>query len=193
MQGFVDASPLRAYDLRAHSGVWRQASVRWAASSRGLAVDLLASPPGTSQSDVAAAAAVSSTLSSISSETAELYQAELLRFVADMQKLEGADIRTVSVCLQEYSGNSSPDPSLPHTFLHGPRTVEERLCGLRFAVSPGAFFQVNNAVAERLYFLVRALAVDGIDGGRRVSSSPCGDAPRRRLSTCAAVRAQLAL
>jgi 23S rRNA (uracil1939-C5)-methyltransferase len=39
--------------------------------------------------------------------------------------------------------------------------VEEKLLGLRFRLSPGAFFQINNAMAEKLYALAVEMAAVG--------------------------------
>jgi tRNA (uracil-5-)-methyltransferase len=71
--------------------------------------------------------------------------------------------RVVSVMLQEFGGSSSmPPPNHPHTLLAGQAHYTELLCGLRFRVSPGAFFQVNTPGAEVLYSLVRDLAARGV-------------------------------
>ena len=45
--------------------------------------------------------------------------------------------------------------------LWGSDTLEDTLCGLRFALSPQSFFQVNPAQAERLYDRVLAYAAPG--------------------------------
>jgi 23S rRNA (uracil1939-C5)-methyltransferase len=56
--------------------------------------------------------------------------------------------------------------------LRGPAEVEEELCGLRFAISPAAFFQTNTEMAERLYGVAADLA--GLRGRERVFDLFCG-------------------
>jgi 23S rRNA (uracil1939-C5)-methyltransferase len=50
--------------------------------------------------------------------------------------------------------------------------LEEELAGRRFSISPGAFFQTNTAMAERLYAIVADHA--GLSGGERVFDLYCG-------------------
>jgi tRNA (uracil-5-)-methyltransferase len=76
-----------------------------------------------------------------------------------------APIDVVSIVAQEFSGRGQmPEPNHPHVLLHGRDAVEEAMCGMRFRISPGAFFQVNTPAAERLYHIVRALALEGEAG-----------------------------
>lgn len=56
--------------------------------------------------------------------------------------------------------------------LWGEREMEETLCGLRFAVSPLSFFQVNPVMTEKLYGL--ALDFAGLTGGETVVDAYCG-------------------
>ena len=74
------------------------------------------------------------------------------------------ELRVVSVFAQSFEGLSQPPPNHPHTLLWGRSTITEDLCGMRFHVSPGAFFQVNSGAAARLYNLVRDLAINGAAG-----------------------------
>lgn len=73
-------------------------------------------------------------------------------------------LRVVSFFVQSYDGLSQPPPNHPHVLISGRATITEELCGMRFLVSPGAFFQVNSGAAELLYSLVRDLAVHGAAG-----------------------------
>lgn len=72
-----------------------------------------------------------------------------------------------------------------HTLIEGPsggtegptgvlgrEHLAEELCGLRFEISPFAFFQTNTEMAERLYGVAREYA--GLDGGERVFDLYCG-------------------
>ena len=58
--------------------------------------------------------------------------------------------------------------------LAGRRTVEDELLGLRFELSPQAFFQVNPPQAEKLY--LKALEAAGLTGGapKRILDAYCG-------------------
>jgi 23S rRNA (uracil1939-C5)-methyltransferase len=54
----------------------------------------------------------------------------------------------------------------------GTAPIEEELCGLRFRISPDAFFQTNTEMAERLYGAAVELA--GLTGRERVIDLFCG-------------------
>lgn len=56
--------------------------------------------------------------------------------------------------------------------LYGPGSIEDRLGGLTFRLSPGAFYQVNPAQTETLYGV--ALAFAGLDGSQTVLDAYCG-------------------
>jgi 23S rRNA (uracil1939-C5)-methyltransferase len=48
--------------------------------------------------------------------------------------------------------------------LLGPGTITEELCGLKFSISAGSFFQTNTLAAERMFEAVREEAALGPDG-----------------------------
>ncbi|HWM54512.1 MAG TPA: 23S rRNA (uracil(1939)-C(5))-methyltransferase RlmD [Solirubrobacterales bacterium] len=54
----------------------------------------------------------------------------------------------------------------------GEERLREELCGLRFEMSHGAFFQTNTEMAERLYAVAAEYA--GLSGGERVFDLYCG-------------------
>ncbi len=54
----------------------------------------------------------------------------------------------------------------------GEERLREELCGLRFEMSHGAFFQTNTEMAERLYAVAAEFA--GLSGGERVFDLYCG-------------------
>ncbi len=58
------------------------------------------------------------------------------------------------------------------TVLAGAGRIEENLAGLRFRISPGAFFQTNTTMAERLYGIATGYA--GLSGNERVFDLYCG-------------------
>jgi 23S rRNA (uracil1939-C5)-methyltransferase len=84
--------------------------------------------------------------------------------------------------------SAAPLPRPPvdlHTVIEGPsggtegatgalgrEYLVEELCGLRLRISPGAFFQTNTEMAERLYSVAREYA--GLDAGGRVFDLYCG-------------------
>jgi 23S rRNA (uracil1939-C5)-methyltransferase len=56
--------------------------------------------------------------------------------------------------------------------LHGKAHIEEQLSGLRFRISPEAFFQTNTEMAERLYEI--AVEAAGLTGREKVFDLYCG-------------------
>ena len=58
------------------------------------------------------------------------------------------------------------------TLLDGRGSIVEELCGLRFSISPDAFFQTNTEMAEQLYGIVAEYA--GLQGWERVYDLFCG-------------------
>lgn len=77
-----------------------------------------------------------------------------------LQKISG--FATLVLAVNKKPGNVV----LGDTFvnLHGPGWIEDRLCGLRFRLSPRSFYQVNHAQAENLYDLaIRAARIQKTD------------------------------
>jgi 23S rRNA (uracil1939-C5)-methyltransferase len=64
------------------------------------------------------------------------------------------------------SGTEGPTGALGQEYL------EEELCGMRFRISPRAFFQTNTEMAERLYGIAAEMA--GLSGTERVFDLYCG-------------------
>eukprot|EP01116_Phalansterium_solitarium_P014297 TRINITY_DN31882_c0_g1_i1.p1 TRINITY_DN31882_c0_g1~~TRINITY_DN31882_c0_g1_i1.p1 ORF type:complete len:629 (-),score=95.71 TRINITY_DN31882_c0_g1_i1:168-2054(-) len=135
-QQLVAASGLGVHDKRIHKGFWRQLTVRTFRS--GDASVIVQVDPA----DVA-------------SEARDAVYESLLGLV----RIEG--VRIESLLLQEYSGISETAPlDCPFRVLHGSEYVHEEMLGLRFRVSPSAFFQVNTPAAELLYGTVRDWIAD---------------------------------
>jgi len=89
--------------------------------------------------------------------TPERIAEEKTKLVAFFQaKIEAKEIDVASLIWQEWDGvfNGFSDKS-PLESLIGDGYVHEDLCGLRFRVSPLAFFQINTPATEKLYGLVR--------------------------------------
>jgi 23S rRNA (uracil1939-C5)-methyltransferase len=74
------------------------------------------------------------------------------------------DLHTI---VADGSGNSEGP-----TGVLGEELLRERLCGLEFEMSHGAFFQTNTEMAERLYAVATEYA--GLSGGERVFDLYCG-------------------
>jgi 23S rRNA (uracil1939-C5)-methyltransferase len=74
------------------------------------------------------------------------------------------DLHTIA----EGSGGGTEGP----TGVLGDEYLEEELCGLRFRISHGAFFQTNTEMAERLYGFAAEMA--GLTGGERIFDLFCG-------------------
>ncbi len=72
--------------------------------------------------------------------------------------------------------------------LYGDGYIEDELCGLRFRLSPSAFYQINSAQCERLYR--KALDFAGLDGTQTVLDAYCGVGT---IGLCAAARAKQVL
>lgn len=56
--------------------------------------------------------------------------------------------------------------------LYGPGFIEDVLCGLRFRISPGSFYQVNAAQTQALY--KKAIQAAALTGGETVLDAYCG-------------------
>lgn len=172
---FVRSSPLPPYDLVLHGGVWRSVTVRWSPSRGEAMVIVLLQPtgvpdaPATADAPAASAASEPEGPSDPHAPFPPSAASELARLC---EKLSAAPLRVVSVFAQSYGGLSQPPPNHPHTLLSGRPTITEELCGMRFNVSPGAFFQVNSGAAALLYGLVRDLAIRGAGGFPRASRGP---------------------
>lgn len=56
--------------------------------------------------------------------------------------------------------------------IYGANAIREKIGGLVFEISPGSFFQVNTAQAEKLYDMIKKYA--GLGGGEHVVDIYCG-------------------
>lgn len=71
-----------------------------------------------------------------------------------------------TVVADDSSGNEGP------TGVLGEEYLKEELCGLKWEISPGAFFQTNTEMAERLYGVAAEFA--GLTGVEKVFDLFCG-------------------
>ena len=88
-------------------------------------------------------------------------------------------IPLASLLLQLHDGcsNSAPEETpvvlLEDADVSAPdQSIQERMCGLRFRVSPASFFQTNTAAAEALYDLAGEWAAEGATGGSSGGETP---------------------
>lgn len=56
--------------------------------------------------------------------------------------------------------------------IYGRGFIEDRLCGMSFIISPGAFYQINHVQTEKLY--AKALDFAGLTGSETVLDAYCG-------------------
>jgi 23S rRNA (uracil1939-C5)-methyltransferase len=71
-----------------------------------------------------------------------------------------------TVVADDSSGSEGP------TGVLGEEYLKEELCGLKWEISPGAFFQTNTEMAERLYAIAAEFA--GLSGSEKVFDLFCG-------------------
>ena len=69
--------------------------------------------------------------------------------------------------------------------LYGDGYIEDELCGLRFRISPSAFYQINSAQCEKLY--AKAIEFAGLTGTETVLDAYCGVGT---IGLCAAAKAK---
>lgn len=93
------------------------------------------------------------------------------------------EIRTVVLNVNDRFGPVVLGPK--SKALYGDGYIEDELCGLRFRVSPSAFYQINSAQCEKLY----AAAIDfaGLTGTETVLDAYCGVGT---IGLCAAAKAK---
>ncbi|CEG46341.1 23s rrna (uracil-5-)-methyltransferase [Plasmopara halstedii] len=133
MQVILETSGVPVYDVHTKTGVWRVLTVRQSINTEELMVIVQVNP---AQKTLEERAAVK-----------EL----IVKRLTD----EENSFRITSIYVQEYEGLSAPsdNDSVEHVF--GKTKLEEHLLGMRFSISPNAFFQVNTLGAEKLYTLVK--------------------------------------
>ncbi|XP_075220489.1 tRNA (uracil-5-)-methyltransferase homolog A [Lycorma delicatula] len=134
---FIRDSDLDVFNPETHSGSWRQLTARHATVTDQLMLVVGVHPQ------------------QMTEEELEKVKESLRQYFSNG---EGKDINITSLYFQiirkKQSGEELPKPE--HLF--GEKYIVEELCGLKFRISPEAFFQVNSAVAELLYDSVRKLA-----------------------------------
>ncbi len=104
--------------------------------------------------------------------TGEL-QARLVTSPGDFRALElAAALPADSVLWTRAAGVAETTRDGETEVLKGREKLDEELSGLRFSISPDAFFQTNTEMAERLY--ANAVELAGLTGRERVVDLFCG-------------------
>ncbi|KAI8912169.1 S-adenosyl-L-methionine-dependent methyltransferase [Powellomyces hirtus] len=131
---FLRDSPLEIYDRIAKTGFWRMALVRTHRTGENMVV-MQYNPTGVDTETIAAAH-------------------DALRAHFEPKKDEAGGVTTLLAQVHDGSFNGLPEDAPLH-IIYGPGVVYETLLGLRFRISPTAFFQVNTEATEVLYSKVR--------------------------------------
>ena len=92
------------------------------------------------------------------------------------------EIRTVVLNVNDRFGPVVLGPK--SKVLYGDGYIEDELCGLRFRLSPSAFYQINHAQCEKLY--AKAIDFAGLTGTEMVLDAYCGVGT---IGLCAAAKA----
>ncbi|KAJ8361655.1 hypothetical protein SKAU_G00181800 [Synaphobranchus kaupii] len=142
---FLRLSPLDPCLLFHKGGHWREITVR--TNSAGHTMAIVFFHPQTMALD-----------------EVQLHKAALLEYFTQGP---GADCQLDSLYFQESSMTRCSHQQAPFQLLYGASHIYEDLLGLRFRISPDAFFQVNTAGAEVLYNSIRELCALE-DGGKAV-------------------------
>ncbi|XP_052260263.1 tRNA (uracil-5-)-methyltransferase homolog A-like [Dreissena polymorpha] len=127
-QGYLDQSPYPAFNPETHEGYWRQLTVRTSRLAHLMVM-------------------VDFHPQSLTQETLNKVKENLRQFLSES---DGKDV-TVTSCYFRAHTDKTTCSDAPFEHLFGDKSITESLLGLKFQISPSAFFQVNTAGAEVLY------------------------------------------
>lgn len=136
MQNILETSDVPVYNVNTRTGVWRILTVRQSVNTGELMVMMQVNPADKTPEERAAVKDL------------------VVKRLTD----ESNSFKITSIYMQEYEGLSAPSDNDPVEHVFGKEKLEEHLLGMRFSVSPNAFFQVNTRGAEKLYSLVKQYA-----------------------------------
>ncbi|KAI8590560.1 S-adenosyl-L-methionine-dependent methyltransferase [Geranomyces variabilis] len=144
---FLRSSSLPIYDRIAKTGFWRQALVRTHSTGENMLV-VSYNPRGIDEAGLEAAH-------------------KQLRDHFEPEK--GTATGATTLLVQQHEGDfNGMVEDAPLIVLYGAGVVHETILGLRFRISPTAFFQVNTEATNSLYSLVRDwCALDEVQADRR--------------------------
>ncbi|XP_072455857.1 tRNA (uracil-5-)-methyltransferase homolog A [Notamacropus eugenii] len=133
-QEYIRSTPYSVYSPETYEGHWRQLTVRTSRSSEVMAI-VYFHPQKLSKE-----------------ELAELKASLGQHFMEGPGRLSGV----TSLYFVEEGQRKSPNrEDLPLEHVAGDKYIYEELLGLKFRISPHAFFQVNTPAAEVLYTVIR--------------------------------------
>ncbi|KAJ9593933.1 hypothetical protein L9F63_014647 [Diploptera punctata] len=134
---FVQASDLDVFNPETHEGYWRQLMVRLSMSTDQLMLVVGIHPH------------------TLSNEQLQKVKNDLKEF---FESGEGKSCRVASLYFQHIMKKQAGRELPPLEHISGETHIYETLLGLKFRVSPEAFFQTNTAAAEVLYSSVAELS-----------------------------------
>jgi len=150
-QDYLEKSPYCVWDKLKHTGFWRLLIVRTTRLKQGMAI-LQVRPEEI---------------------TKEQYEQEKNKLIAYTTE-HSATVPVTSLYIQEHDGVSNAAASdSPLIHLWGDTHIYEQLLGLKFRISPTAFFQTNTDSAEVLYSLIQEW-IGQIDPNTTVYDICCG-------------------
>ncbi|XP_036613709.1 tRNA (uracil-5-)-methyltransferase homolog A [Trichosurus vulpecula] len=133
-QEYIRSTPYSVYSPETYEGHWRQLTVRTSRSGEVMAI-IYFHPQKLSKE-----------------ELAELKASLGQHFTEEPGRLSGV----TSLYFVEEGQRKSPNrEDLPLEHVAGDKYIHEELLGLKFRISPHAFFQVNTPAAEVLYTTIR--------------------------------------
>ncbi|XP_033748166.1 tRNA (uracil-5-)-methyltransferase homolog A-like [Pecten maximus] len=127
-QTFIRASGYGAYDPQSHEGHWRILTTRVCQGSADFMAVIDFDPQNLSKED----------LEALKSKLKDYFSTG-----------EGSDCGVTSLFFHTYKDRPANPPE--YELLLGEKFIQEEMLGMKFRISPGAFFQVNTAAAEVLY------------------------------------------
>ena len=139
LEPLIDESDFSVYDCSIKEGFWRSLILRHFDSSNSIQATFVIK---------------------ISEVEKPVWMKEIERVLNQLIKkspFKNAELKSFFVL--PYDGLSIPDTNDPVNLIYGDKYVYEELNGIRYAVSPTAFFQVNSSAAEILYCRIRELAL----------------------------------
>ncbi|CAK9828739.1 tRNA (uracil-5-)-methyltransferase homolog A [Anthophora retusa] len=129
LEEFMESTELKPFHPVDHSGYWRQVTVRTTLSDDLMVI------VGMHPQD-------------LSGERLEELKLQLKGF---FESGKGAEARVTSLYFQVMNKKSADENGENFHHVGGTKYIEERLLGMKFQVSPQAFFQVNTLGAQVLY------------------------------------------
>lgn len=148
---FVQKSDLEVFSPEDLSGYWRQLTVRYGVGTGEMMLIVGFNPQAMSSDEI----------TTIKNKIKEYYEFD-----------ETVKNSVTSLYFQEMKRKEKGTTSPEYDLLLGNKYIEEKLCGLRFKISPESFFQINTLCAEVLMESVRELS--NVDSDKVLLDVCCG-------------------